>query len=65
MIKKITYAEIPRFNELTQYVIQLQPIESDNEIFYGVEIKDLEPSDDSSLGEMRDDTSQDFFVNQQ
>lgn len=65
MIKKITYAEIPKFNELTQYVIQLQPIESDDEIFYGVEIKDLEPSDDSSLGEMRDDTSQDFFVNRQ
>lgn len=59
MIKKITYAEIPKFDELTQYVIQLQPVESDDEIFYGIEIKDLELSDDSSLWEMCDDVAQD------
>lgn len=61
MIKKITYAEIPKFDESTQYVIQLQPIESDDEIFYGVEVKDLELSDDSRLWEMHDDVVQDCF----
>ena len=42
--------------------IQLQPIESDDEIFYGVEIKDLRNHRTiPSKREMRDDTSQDCF----
>jgi hypothetical protein len=44
--KQIRYAEIPEFDQATQYVIQLPPVETDEEIFYGVEIKTLEQSNE-------------------
>lgn len=48
MTKKITYAEIPKFDELTQYVVQLSPVEFEDEIYYGVEVKNIEISDNFS-----------------
>ena len=40
------YQEIPQFDQETQYIIQLPPVELDNgDIYYGVEIKDLEIDD--------------------
>jgi hypothetical protein len=41
MQKPIVYALIPEFNQETQYVVQLDPVEKDDCIYYGVEIKDL------------------------
>ena len=44
------YQEIPQFNQETQYVIQLPPVELDNgDIYYGVEIKELEIDDTESM----------------
>ena len=48
MTKKVIYAEIPEFDETTQYVVQLPPVESEDEIFYGVEIRIQAPSNDSN-----------------
>jgi hypothetical protein len=43
MEKRIVYAEIPAgFDQETQYVVQLLPVETDETIYYGIEIRDLE-----------------------
>jgi hypothetical protein len=40
------YQEIPQFDQETQYVIQLPPVELDNgDIYYGIEVKELEIDD--------------------
>jgi len=40
------YQEIPQYDQETQYVIQLPPVELDNgDIYYGVEVKELEIDD--------------------
>ena len=37
------YEKIPQFDQETQYVIQLPPVELDNgDIYYGIEIKEVE-----------------------
>ena len=41
MQKPIIYAEIPEFNQETQYVVQLSPVEQEDFIYYGVEVRDL------------------------
>jgi len=44
------YQEIPDYDQETQYVIQLPPVELDNgDIYYGVEIKELEIDDTESM----------------
>ena len=44
------YQEIPQFDQETQYVIQLPPVELENgDIYYGVEIKELEIDDTESM----------------
>lgn len=45
MEKQKVYAEIPTFNQCTQYVAQLPPVETENTIYYGVEVRELDPSD--------------------
>ena len=49
--KPIIYAEIPEFNQSTQYIIQLEPVEQGDCIYYGVEIKELPPSEEGSVFE--------------
>ena len=37
------YQEIPDYDQETQYVIQLPPVELENgDIYYGIEIRELE-----------------------
>ncbi len=44
------YQEIPDYDQETQYVIQLPPVELENgDIYYGVEIKELEIDDTESM----------------
>ena len=44
------YQEIPQYDQETQYVIQLPPGGLDNgDIYYGVEIKELEIDDTESM----------------
>ena len=49
-MKPEVYQEIPDYDQETQYVIQLPPVELDNgDIYYGVEIKELEIDDTESM----------------
>ena len=44
------YQEIPDYDQETQYVVQLPPVELDNgDIYYGVEVKELEIDDTESM----------------
>lgn len=43
MEKPIVYAEIPVYDQLTQYVVQLDPVDMGDHIFVGVEVRDIEP----------------------
>lgn len=36
------YAEIPEFNQETQYIVQLPPVEQDGNTYYGVEVRNLD-----------------------
>ncbi len=42
-MKPEVYQEIPDYDQETQYVIQLPPVELDNgDIYYGIEIREVE-----------------------
>lgn len=47
--KPIVYAEIPEFDESTQYVVQLEPVEETDNIYIGVEIKQLELTNEGDV----------------
>lgn len=50
--KPIVFAEIPEFDQSTQYVVQSAPVDSGDFIFADVEIHELEITE----GEMLDET---------
>ena len=43
--KPIIYEEIPMFNQLTQYVVQLEPVDKGDHYFVPVEIREMELDD--------------------
>lgn len=43
--KPTVYASIPEFDQMTQAVFQLEPVDMGDHIFIGVEIRDV-PQDD-------------------
>ena len=45
MPKPKIYSEIPEFDQYTQAVYQLSPVELDDCIFYGVEVIDMPPQE--------------------
>lgn len=49
MLKNIVYAEIPEFDQATQYVTQAEPVEYEDHIYIGVEIKDLEIDESEAM----------------
>ena len=49
MEKAVIYAEIPEFDQTTQYVVQLPPVETADAIYYGVEVKELEIVDEAEI----------------
>lgn len=46
MPKPIVYEDIPEFDQETQVIYQLAPVEKDDCIFYGVEIVDVPIQED-------------------
>lgn len=49
-MKPEVYQEIPDYDQETQYVVQLPPVELENgDIYYGVEVKELEIDDTESM----------------
>lgn len=57
MEKAVIYAEIPEFDQATQYVVQLPPVEMADAIYYGVEVKELEIVEEPEMT----DTLHDLF----
>ncbi len=45
-MKPIVYAEIPEFDQETQAVFQLPPVERDDHIYVGVEVRYVELDDE-------------------
>lgn len=45
MTKPAVYAPIPEFDQVTQYVVQLEPVEMLDHFFVGVEVRNLPPQD--------------------
>jgi hypothetical protein len=43
--KPIVYAPIPEFDQMTQAVFQTEPVDMEDYIFVGVEIRDLSQDD--------------------
>lgn len=45
-MKPEVYQEIPVYDQETQYVIQLPPVElEDGTLYYGIEVRDIEQDD--------------------
>ena len=51
MQKPIIYAEIPEFDQMTQAVFQMEPVDMGGYIFVGNEVKELPPSEEGSMFE--------------
>jgi hypothetical protein len=49
MAKPSVYADIPDFDQCTQYVVQLPPAEREDCVYYGVEVRELPPQDDPNM----------------
>lgn len=47
--KAVIYADIPEFDQTTQYIVQLPPVEMADAIYYGVEVKELEIVDEPEI----------------
>ena len=45
MEKEVRYAEIPEYNQETQYVIEKEPVDMGDHIFVDLEVKDMEIDD--------------------
>jgi len=46
--KRIVYADVPSFDQQTQYATQGEPIETDDMIYYPCVINDLPEQEDNS-----------------
>lgn len=49
MQKQIVYAPIPDFDQETQYVVQTEPVDMDDYIEVGVEVRDLPPQEEGEM----------------
>ena len=50
--KKIIYESVPEFDQLTQYVMQGDPVEKDDFIYYPCIVHDLPPQEEINQEEM-------------
>ena len=51
MQKPIIYAEIPEFNQCSQAIYQLEPVETEDHVYIGVEVVDLPEEREGEEGE--------------
>jgi len=47
MEKLIVHGEVPEFDQQTQYVVELPPVEREDCIYIGCEVKDMELIDEA------------------
>jgi len=50
--KQIIYEPVPEFDQLTQYVMQGDPVETENCIYYPCVVHDLPPQEEVNPEEM-------------
>lgn len=50
MEKEKRYAEIPNYNQETQYVVEKEPVDMGDYIFIDLEVRDLEVDDEQNNG---------------
>ena len=51
MQKPVVYAPVPVFDQMTQAIYQLEPVDKGDYIEVGVEIRDVEPDDGVQEGD--------------
>lgn len=49
--KPVVYEDVPVFDQETHYVAQQAPVDADNHIYMGVEIRECENTDDENEDE--------------
>lgn len=49
MEKLIVHADVPEYDQQTQYVVELPPEEREDCIFIGCEVKDMDLSEDTGF----------------
>jgi hypothetical protein len=49
MEKEKIYEKIPVFNQETEYIVQLKPVESKNSLYHGLKVKKLEQTDNQII----------------
>ncbi len=47
--KPIIYAEIPEFDQITQAVFQLEPVDMGDHIYVGNEVRNLPPQEEGEM----------------
>jgi hypothetical protein len=50
-MKPIVYAPVPEFDQLTQYVIQLPPVDMGDHIYVGNEVRQMEIEEEPGMPE--------------
>ena len=53
MDKPIIRQDVPEYDQQTQYVVELDPVEQEDHIYIGLEIKDMEQDSDEGGMMMR------------
>jgi hypothetical protein len=49
MEKLIVHVEVPEFDQQTQYVVEKEPVELEDCIFIGCEVRDMEPEKETNM----------------
>ena len=50
--KPVVYEDVPLFDQETQYVVQQAPVDAGTHIYMGVEVREMEKTDDEMGEEM-------------
>lgn len=49
--KPVVYEDVPEFNQETHYVVQCPPVDAGNHIYMGVEVREMEQTDEDEMKE--------------
>ena len=48
--KPVVYAEIPVFDQATEFIVQAEPIDRGEDIFVGIEVKKMQIDEEVEIG---------------
>lgn len=49
--KHVVYEDVPMFDQETQYVVQCPPVDAGDHIYMGVEVREMEKTDEDEMKE--------------